>query len=293
MLLLLPPLWAQARDRGAAEHLPLPVLDLDRYGGSWHHLAWLPEGFQEKCVSGSTVDYRRRGDGGFDVHRSCLDADGRMREEDAEAVPVPGAPGSLQMRTASRWRAWLPMGWKRRWVIAVGPAYEWAMVGSPDRDRLWIIARQPSIDRASLEGLVAQARDMGYPVGQLVMPPDLAKAAAQEQGTVPAELVVSTNEPFWHAVVDGASIHLTGPDRPQPRRLAVEPGRPEDATASRRLVRGRDSRGEVVVEVVTEACQDNMSGAWFPLTATLWVDGAAPVAGCARPSSMPAPGEGG
>src|SRR5690606_34938999 len=287
LLMLLSPLGAQARDLGSSQHLPLPVMDLERYAGTWHHLAWLPEDFQKKCVRDSQVDYRPRRDGGFDVHRSCVDADGRRREEAAEAVPVPGAPGSLQMRSAPRWRAGMPVGWKRRWVVAVDPGYQWALVGAPDRDRLWVIAREPRMEPSLLGALVAQARDMGYPVDELVFAPDARATAA----AWPAAFVASTNEPFWQATVDGHTLRLAGPELEQPRVLQRVEGAGDHTGGSARTVLARDAQGQVQMEIEVAPCQDSMSGAWFPLRARIAIDGDAAVAGCARPASMPAPGE--
>src|SRR5690606_37094683 len=87
LLFLLLPVSALAGARAGAGNLPLPLLDLERYAGRWHHLAWLPEDFQRKCVRDSQVEYLLRADGGFDVRRSCVDEDGRSLAESAEAMP--------------------------------------------------------------------------------------------------------------------------------------------------------------------------------------------------------------
>lgn len=283
-LLLLPAASSLAR---SADHLPLPVMDLQRFSGHWHQLAWLPVDFQRKCASQGEVRYVPRPDEGFDLHRSCLDDEGRRLEDTAVVVPVPGAPGSLQVRSAPRWRAWLPIGWERRWVVAVDPGYEWALVGSPDRDRLWVLSRQPTMDRLQLASLVERVRVMGYPVEQLVFAPD---AYAGEARRVPARLVVLTNEPFWQAQLQDDVLRLSGPGLPQARTLRVDMRRDMAVPGVQRIV-ARDAHGEVVVQVATESCQDDMSGAWFPLRASLSIDGDAPVRGCARPANAPPPGE--
>src|SRR5690606_26997108 len=162
LFLLLVPLSVGARERAKANHLPLPVMDLGRFAGQWHHVAWLPVDLQRKCVRDSRVSLARVEEG-FELRRSCVDSDGKLLEETADAVSVPGAPGSLQVRSAPRWRAWIPMGWSRRWVLAVDPSYQWALVGAPDQDHLWVLARQPHMDRTLLASLVERAQAMGYP----------------------------------------------------------------------------------------------------------------------------------
>jgi hypothetical protein len=49
--------------------------------------------------------------------------------------------------------------------------YEWALVGTPDRRFLWILARQPCLPPEVLADLKAQARCLGFDVASLVISP--------------------------------------------------------------------------------------------------------------------------
>jgi uncharacterized membrane protein len=111
------------------------------------------------------------------------------------------------------------------------------------------------------------------------------RADADVASPVPADVVVSTNEPFWQARVDGAVVTLTGADITE-RKLAIQSS---DADAKSRSIRAKDAQGTVELRVMDEPCEDDMSGAPFPLTATLAIDGKSAVRGCARPASMPPP----
>lgn len=101
---------------------------------------------------------------------------------------------------------------------------------------------------------------------------------------MPAGFIVSTNEPFWQARVDGASLALTGADGE--RKLVVESN---EASATGRHVLARDASGTLEVTVTDKACQDDMSGAAFPFTGSLAFDGAAASPGCARRLTDPLP----
>lgn len=101
---------------------------------------------------------------------------------------------------------------------------------------------------------------------------------------MPAGFIVSTNEPFWQARVDGASLALTGADGE--RKLVVESN---EASATGRHVLARDASGTLEVTVTDKACQDDMSGAAFPFTGSLSFDGAAASPGCARRLTDPLP----
>ena len=158
--------------RAAAQppmHKPVPVLDLQRYAGTWHQVAHLPMFFQRKCARDTTATYTPRKDGTLEVRNTCVRKDGERIEAVGVAQPVPGAPGSLRVRFAPGWTSWLPLAWAPYWVIAVDPEYRWAMVGGPDRDHLWILSREPTLAPDRYSALVEQARSLGYPVDQLVV----------------------------------------------------------------------------------------------------------------------------
>lgn len=157
-------------------HKPVPVLDLARYSGTWHQVAHLPMFFQRKCVSDTTATYTPQADGTIEVRNACTRRDGERIEAIGVARTVPGAPGSLQVRFAPNWTSWMPLTWAPYWVIAVDPDYDWAMVGGPDRDHLWILSREPSMDPERYAALVAQARELGYPVDELVGEPSTEPA---------------------------------------------------------------------------------------------------------------------
>jgi apolipoprotein D and lipocalin family protein len=86
-----------------------------------------------------------------------------------EARRVPGLPAALQVRFAPRLLGWLPMVWADYWVIDLDPDYRWAVVGGPSRKYLWILSRDPTLDRALFDQIKARAAQRGYPVEKLVL----------------------------------------------------------------------------------------------------------------------------
>ena len=47
--------------------------------------------------------------------------------------------------------------------------YSYAMVCGPSRSYLWVLAREPRLDPAVIEALVARARALGFATEQLIM----------------------------------------------------------------------------------------------------------------------------
>ena len=104
---------------------------------------------------------------------------------------------------------------------------------------------------------------------------------------LPEEFIVSTNEPFWQARVEGDGIVLSGPGV-DGRRFAIQSRGEGDGA---RQVHASDATGAISVTLLPGPCQDSMSGATFPHAGELTIDGIGPTPGCARPADMPPPGE--
>ncbi|XDZ32211.1 lipocalin family protein [Xanthomonas sp. NCPPB 2632] len=145
-------------------------LDLDRYAGTWHEIARLPMWFQRKCEKDVTAHYTPQPDGTVAVHNACVTAEGKTIASDGVARrPEPFALGKLQVRFAPAWLSWVPLVWADYWVVALDDDYRWAMIGQPGRKYLWILSREPSLDRKTFEELKARAVSMGYDLGPLIV----------------------------------------------------------------------------------------------------------------------------
>lgn len=146
----------------------VPHVDLARYAGRWHEIARLPNCFQRSCACSQAV-YTPRGAGCLGVVNTCTTARGRCRRVEGHAEPVPGS-GNARLRVRFEGLAALaPVPCEGNyWIIALDDDYRWAMVGTPDRRFLWILARDPSLDADTFGRLVGQARCLGFDVEELV-----------------------------------------------------------------------------------------------------------------------------
>jgi apolipoprotein D and lipocalin family protein len=155
----------------AADHAPLPTaqhVDLARYAGVWHEVARLPNPFQRSCV-GATARYTLLPDGGMGVVNTCATARGRCRSIEGRAEVVP-CSGNARLRVRFSGIAGLvPVSREGNyWIIAVDEDYQWAVVGTPDRRFLWILARDRSLPPDLDVALVERARCLGFDVSRLV-----------------------------------------------------------------------------------------------------------------------------
>jgi len=147
---------------------PVRSLDLNHYAGQWHEIARLPMYFERKCLDGVTARYTPNADGTVRVDNTCRTRKGRMSVTGVARIKD-GQPGALEVRFAPGWLSWLPVTWADYWVIEVDPDYQWAVIGSPGRKHLWILARKASMDHALFRTLKEHSRQRGYDVDQLMI----------------------------------------------------------------------------------------------------------------------------
>jgi apolipoprotein D and lipocalin family protein len=50
----------------------------------------------------------------------------------------------------------------------VGNGYEYALVGDPSREHLWVLSRTPQMELQLLHNLVGKAQRLGFDTGRLI-----------------------------------------------------------------------------------------------------------------------------
>ncbi|ROQ92195.1 lipocalin family protein [Desulfosoma caldarium] len=142
-------------------HQPVPMVDLERYQGKWYEIASLPAWFQKGCFC-TTAEYILEKNYVRVINRCRKGTpDGKWNEAVGKARPVEGS-NNARLKVRFFW----PFDGDY-WVIALDPHYQWAVVGHPKKQYLWILSRTPRMDTDLLQDLVARARSMGYPVDHL------------------------------------------------------------------------------------------------------------------------------
>lgn len=142
-------------------------VDLDRYLGTWYEIARLPNRFQDQCAGDVTAEYARMDDGRIQVINRCREAAGTMDEARGVARIVDAATNAkLEVSFLSLF-GW-QLFWGDYWILDLGDAYEYSVVGHPDRTYAWILARAPRLSpesRRRIDEVLARA---GYDPARLV-----------------------------------------------------------------------------------------------------------------------------
>ena len=166
------PVVASLRESAEEEDLPTaPLVDLQRYAGQWYEVGRLPTKTEADCESGVWTRYALQDDA-IRVLNRCLRADGREERVEGEARIDDAQSGSkLKVSFVPAWLRWLPFAWSDYWILYVDPAYRHAVVGTPDRKRLWLLSRTPDIAPTDYERLLTQVRDSGFDAARVMRTP--------------------------------------------------------------------------------------------------------------------------
>lgn len=139
-------------------------VELSRYLGTWYEIASIPQHFQSGCT-GTRATYSLRSDGEIAVVNRCF----KGSLEGVEDVATGRARVTDTATNAKLEVNFFGPFWGPYWVIQLGDEYEYAVVGHPDRDFLWVLSRTPVIDSQVYAGILARLSAEQYPLDRLVL----------------------------------------------------------------------------------------------------------------------------
>ncbi len=137
-------------------------VDLNRYSGLWYEIARLPNSFEKglECV---TATYTLKPNGKVEVLNKGFSAKkGAFKSSKGRAwVPDGNFPGRLKVSFF-----WPFAG--NYYIISLDPDYQYALVGDPSREYLWVLSRTNKLDEAIYAELLSTARTHGFATDQLL-----------------------------------------------------------------------------------------------------------------------------
>lgn len=141
---------------------PIDHFDASRYLGKWYEIARLENRF-EKGLEQVTATYSTRSDDGIRVlNRGYDPVAGKWKESEGKAY-FTGAHTTAALKVS-----FFGPFYGGYNVIKLDKDYQYALVAGPNRDYLWILSRSPTLPEAVKQDYLSTARELGFPVGQLV-----------------------------------------------------------------------------------------------------------------------------
>ncbi|MBY5993906.1 lipocalin family protein [Ferrimonas balearica] len=159
-------IWALVGCSGLPEGAKaVEPFELERYLGTWHELARLPNRFEKDLVR-VTAEYSLREDGGVRVLNRGFNTRYRQWEE-AEGRAYRVDPSAAMLKVS-----FFGPFYGAYNVIWLSEEYDLSLVASHDLDYLWLLAREPNVEPERLRAPLKLAEGLGFATEQLewVMP---------------------------------------------------------------------------------------------------------------------------
>ncbi len=158
----------------------IPRLDLSRYLGRWYEICRLPLKYEDETATDITATYSLNEGGSVRVDNRCFDEDGEPSQALGEASPVDDTNSRLKVTFLPEFIRWIPFTSGDYWVLKIDPAYQIALVGTPDRKNLWLLARSPDLPEATREEYLAEAQRQGFDLSALIAPVHTGREVTDE-----------------------------------------------------------------------------------------------------------------
>ena len=156
----------------ASAQTPVPAAPgsgFTRWEGRWYEVARLSNWSERNCGPEVSATFLRRTDGDISVIHQCRKSDGSWgvavgqgRFEDAPT------PRTLGVRFTSFWYTVPPFTWSDYYALHLDLDARYLILGSTDRDHVWIMSQTRTMDESVYQRAVAQATALGYDTANLV-----------------------------------------------------------------------------------------------------------------------------
>jgi apolipoprotein D and lipocalin family protein len=142
----------------------------NQYLGTWYEIARLPNSFEKKCTIPITANYSINPDNENQliVINQCNTKDNESDIATGSANFVEAANiGKLEVTFLPKWLRWLPFGSGDYWVLYTDYTTV-SVVGSPNHEYLWILARSKDVNQEVLNKALAIAKEQGFDTTKLI-----------------------------------------------------------------------------------------------------------------------------
>ena len=136
--------------------------DATRYAGTWFEIARLDHSF-ERGLDNVSARYTLKPDGSLQVINRGFNREKNTWKEAEGLAKFTGSPSTASLKVS-----FFGPFYGGYHVVALDPAYRWAMVVGADRSYVWILARDKQLPADIRAQLLAKAQQLGIAVEQLV-----------------------------------------------------------------------------------------------------------------------------
>jgi len=135
---------------------------ISQYAGLWYEIGSIPQIFQTGCNC-TTAEYAGISENEISVINACnlFSANGFENRIEGTATIVPNS-GNAKLLVS-----FFGGAGSDYWIIDLEPDYNWAVVGSGDKQSFWILSRTPTFDETLYNELLAKWGERGYDISRV------------------------------------------------------------------------------------------------------------------------------
>jgi len=142
----------------SSKHPPLDTVkqvDIQKYKGTWYEIARFEHFFEKGCKN-VTATYKLKNDVDIKVINRCtMIEDNEKKEATGVAYAIDDTNSKLKV---SFFRPF----YGDYWIIDLASDYSYAVVGSPNRELLWILSRTKTIDENIKSEILKKLPSLGF-----------------------------------------------------------------------------------------------------------------------------------
>ncbi len=143
--------------------------DIKKYVGIWYEQARLPTSFQKNCNS-SEAQYTLNNDATIKVLNTCIRIDGSINDIIGKAKVDPNDPRGRSLIVSFNFITDIINFFRgvNYSIYYIDNYYNYAIVGTPQKDMLWILTREKKIHSKILEKLLYLAKESGFDTSTVI-----------------------------------------------------------------------------------------------------------------------------
>lgn len=145
-------------------------VELLRYLGTWYEIARKPMWAEDREARDVTATYELKDNGRIRVINSCLGDDGKVEQSEGEALALDNSNAKLSVSFMPKGLRWVPFTQGDYWIMRLEPGYNIALVGTPSRKYLWLLARDAHLDESTVRDWLHYAAEDGFDISDIIRP---------------------------------------------------------------------------------------------------------------------------
>ena len=136
-------------------------VDIQKYKGTWYEIARFEHYFEKGCKN-VTATYALKEDGDIKVTNKC------MMIEDNEQKEATGVAYAVDTTNSKLKVSFFRPFYGDYWILDLAPDYSYALVGSPNRELLWILSRTKTMSEDRKNMILEKLPNLGFDKSKFV-----------------------------------------------------------------------------------------------------------------------------